>query len=99
MKLPYADARRIRLEGRKACFLGYPRISRFRALGPAWCEYDKAWLAGYDEVAAAPHAAWFRPDGSPWRCGQRTKTGKPCAVVVDRRGYRCAHHYHQPVQP
>ena len=99
-KLAYADARRIRLEGRKAAWDGQARLSRFRDLGPAFHEYDKAFLLGYEEVAAAPHIAWFQPNGMPWRCGQRTKAGSPCRRDVDRKGSRCPAHREKarPVQ-
>jgi hypothetical protein len=98
-KLPYGDARRIRLEGRKAAWDGQARLSRFAMSAfPGWWNYDREWCRGYDEAAKAPHVAWFRPDGSPWLCGGRTKAGAPCRVVVDRRGSRCARHRGQPVQ-
>ena len=58
-KLDYQDSRRVRLEGRRAAWDGRIRLSRFRALGPDFLEFDKAWLLGFDEVAAAPHIAWF----------------------------------------
>src|SRR5262245_54420961 len=95
--LDYHDARRIRLEGRKACLDGYPRISRFRALGPDFAAYDAEWLKGFDEAAKAPHAPWFDAGGNPWRCGARAKSGGRCRAIVDKRGQRCT--WHRERQP
>jgi hypothetical protein len=92
----YHDARMARLEGRKACLDGYPRISRFRALGPDWAAYDTEWLKGYDEAAKAPDAPWFDADGLPYTCGARTKAGRTCKALVDRRGYKCHAHRDKP---
>jgi hypothetical protein len=53
-------------------------------------------LKGYDEAARAPKAGWFDGDGNPWRCGARTKAGRTCQALVDRRGYRCPKHRERP---
>jgi hypothetical protein len=94
--MDYHDKRRIRLEGRKACQDGYPRISRFRAMGLEFADCDREWCRGYDEVAARPDVKWFTPDGEFWRCGAKTKAGHPCQAIVDRRGWRCARHRERP---
>jgi hypothetical protein len=68
-------------------------VADLDSLGDERVRYDAACAAiAHDQLGPLPATWRARVELSPLRCGQSTKTGRPCRQIVTHAGSTCRRH-------